>query len=99
MSDERDFDRPVPPCFYCTKGWRRCGGMHPPTQRHGMIPQAEPCTALEAYHLGNATEDNMKPWIAYVEGRRLLDRRGFARRYKTADGALRAGRRALKDRP
>ena len=97
MSTERDFDRPAPPCFYCAKGWRRVSGKHPPTQRHGMIPEAAPCTAIEAVHLGNATDDNTKPWIVFVEGRRLLDKRGFPRRYTTEATAACAGRYALED--
>jgi hypothetical protein len=37
----------------------------------------------------------IKPWVVYVDGRRLEDKRGAPRRFSTEQAAIAAARRSL----
>jgi hypothetical protein len=76
-------------CSYCDRGFRRVGGNHIGSQRFGMIPDA-PCDRVFATHGGNMTEDNQRPWMAYMDGEPLRGKRGHARRFATAEAAYAA---------
>jgi len=80
-------------CGNCTRGFRRVGGDHIGSQRFGMIPNT-PCEQVFAVHLGNATEDNLRPWIAYIDGEPVRKKSGDARRFTTAEKAYAAARKA-----
>lgn len=47
---------------------------------------------LRAVHLGNATNKNTRPWIAYVSDRRVMSVLGVPRRFGTSEAALAAAR-------
>lgn len=76
-------------CRHCAHGFRRVDGVHVPSQRLGMIP-ATPCTRVFAVHGGNMTDDNRRPWMAYVDGEPIRKQSGDARRFATANAAYAA---------
>jgi hypothetical protein len=80
-------------CSLCDRGFRRVNGIHVPSQRLGMIP-ATPCDRVFATHGGNMTDDNKKPWMAYVDGEPLRKKGGDARRFATAKAAYTTARKA-----
>ena len=80
-------------CGNCDRGFRRVDGIHIGSQRLGMIPDV-PCDLVFAVHLGNATEDNKRPWIAYVDGEPVRKKSSDARRFATAEKAYDAARKA-----
>lgn len=77
-------------CGYCTRDFRRVGGIHIGSQRLGMIPDA-PCHRVFAT-CGDASGD--RPWLAYIDGAPLRKKSGEARRYASAETAYRAARKA-----
>jgi hypothetical protein len=84
-------------CPYCDQGFRRVDGVHIGSQRLGMIPDM-PCERVFATHGGSMTEDNTRPWMAYVDGEPLRRASGDARRFATANTAYRAALRAAPKR-
>ena len=79
-------------CAYCEKGFRRVNGRHIGSQKLGMIPDT-PCDALFAAHVGNATEQNRKPWLAYVDGSPLVNAKGVPLRYSKPEIAYEAAKK------
>lgn len=84
-------------CTYCERGFRRVDGVHIASQRLGMIPSA-PCDRVFASHGGNMTDDNTRPWMAYVDGAPIRKQSGDARRFATAKAAYAAARKAAPRR-
>ena len=80
-------------CYLCEQGFRRVDGIHIPSQRLGMIPNT-PCDRVFASHGGNMTDDNKRPWLAYVDGVPIRKQRGDARRFATAKAAYAAACKA-----
>lgn len=76
-------------CAHCDAGFRRVGGVHVGSQRLGMILNT-PCERVFATHLGNATESNTRPWMAYVDGEPLRRASSDARRFASSTAAYRA---------
>ena len=76
-------------CGNCERGFRRIGGEHIGSQRMGMIPNIA-CKRVFAVHGGNMTDENARPWMAYVDGEPLRRASGDARRFSTAAAAYRA---------
>lgn len=79
-------------CPYCDKGFRRVNGRHVGSVKLGMIPDT-PCERIFAAHVGNATEHNKKPWLAYVDGAPLENANGVPLRYAKADIAYQAAKK------
>ena len=84
-------------CDYCDRGFRRVDGIHIGSQRVGMIPDA-PCDRVFAVNGGNMTDDNNRPWMAYVDGEPVRKKSGDARRFATAEKAYAAARKAAPRR-
>ena len=84
-------------CGYCDRGFRRVDGIHIGSQRLGMIPDA-PCDRVFAAHGGNMTDDNERPWLAYVDGEPIRKKSGDARRFASAKAAHAAARKAAPRR-
>ena len=84
-------------CGNCTRGFRRVGGIHIGSQRLGMIPDV-PCDRVFAVHGGNMTDDNDRPWMAYVDGDPIRKKSGDARRFSSAEAAYAAARKAAPRR-
>jgi len=84
-------------CGYCDRGFRRVDGIHIGSQRLGMIPDA-PCDRVFATHGGAMTEDNKRPWMAYVDGDPIRKQSGDARRFSSAKAAYAAARKAAPRR-
>ena len=84
-------------CGNCTRGFRRVDGIHIGSQRLGMIPDV-PCDCVFAVHGGNMTDDNNRPWMAYVDGEPVRKKSGDARRFATAEAAYAAAREAAPRR-
>ncbi len=84
-------------CGHCDRGFRRVGGIHIGSQRLGMIPDV-PCECVFATHGGNMTDDNVRPWMAYVDGDPVRKKSGDARRFATAEKAYAAARKAAPRR-
>lgn len=84
-------------CRLCDDGFRRVDGVHVPSQRLGMIPTT-PCARVFAIHGGNMTDDNKRPWMAYVDGAPVRKQSGDARRFATASAAYAAARKAAPRR-
>lgn len=84
-------------CHLCDHGFRRVDGIHIGSQRLGMIPDA-PCDRVFATHGGDMTDDNARPWMAYVDGAPLRKQSGDARRFATAKAAYAAARKAAPRR-
>lgn len=85
-------------CYLCDTGFPICAGVHYGTQRLGMISNT-PCEHANfwAVHLGNATDINKRPWIAYLRSNTrtpLLKANGVPRRFTTKEAALEAGHKA-----
>ncbi len=80
-------------CRLCEEGFRRVDGVHVPSQRLGMIP-ATPCERVFTVHGGNLTDDNKRPWMAYVDGAPIRKQSGDARRFATAKAAYAAALKA-----
>lgn len=76
-------------CGNCDAGFRRVSGIHIGSQRLGMIPDT-PCDRVFAVHGGKSTDDNTRPWLAYVDGEPLRKKSGPARRFTSAETAYRA---------
>lgn len=88
-------------CRLCTAGFPISHGNHYGTQRLGMIPHT-PCEKPRGVHLGAATDQNLRPWIAYAGGadQPLTKKNGVPRRFTTEQTALEAARAAeRKARP
>ena len=79
-------------CGNCNRGFRRVDGIHIGSQRLGMIPNT-PCDRVFATHIGNATENNSRPWMAYVDGEPVRKKSGDACRFATAEKAYAAARK------
>jgi hypothetical protein len=58
-----------------------------------MIP-ATPCDRVFASHGGNMTDDNKRPWMAYMDGDPVRKKSGDARRFATAEAAYAAACKA-----
>ena len=84
-------------CRLCATGFRRVNGIHIGSQRLGMIPNT-PCDRVFATHGGSMTEDNNRPWMAYVDGDPIRKKRGDARRFASSDAAYAAARAAAPKR-
>ena len=84
-------------CGNCDVGFRRVDGVHIASQRFGMIPNV-PCERVFATHGGSMTEDNKRPWLAYVDGAPLRKQSGDARRFATARAAYAAACKAAPRR-
>jgi len=84
-------------CSLCDQGFRRVDGVHIPSQRLGMIP-ATPCDRVFATHGGSLTDDNERPWMAYVDGAPIRTKSGDVRRFVTAKAAYAAARKAAPKR-
>jgi hypothetical protein len=84
-------------CRHCDRGFRRVDGIHIPSQSLGMIP-ATPCDRVFAVHGGNMTDDNKRPWLAYVDGEPIRKQSGDARRFTTAKAAYAAACKAAPRR-
>jgi hypothetical protein len=84
-------------CAHCERGFRRVAGTHIGSQKLGMIPDT-PCQRVFATHLDNVTDLNLKPWIAYVDGLRLLSSIGKVRRFASAETAYQAACEAAPKR-
>lgn len=84
-------------CANCTAGFRRVDGVHIGSQRLGMIPNT-PCERVFATHGGNMTENNNRPWMAYVDGEPIRKKSGDARRFAAADKAYAAACKAAPRR-
>ena len=84
-------------CGNCTRGFRRVDGDHIGSQRLGMIPNT-PCDRVFAVHGGNMTDDNKRPWMAYVDGEPVRKKSGDARRFASAASAYAAARKAAPRR-
>jgi hypothetical protein len=82
-------------CRLCDQGFRRVDGIHIGSQRLGMIPNT-PCDRVFASHGGSMTEDNKRPWMAYVDGDVIRKRSGDGRRFSSAKAAYAA---ACKEAP
>jgi len=82
-------------CLLCAGGFRRVDGVHIGSQRLGMISDT-PCSRVFATHGGNMTDDNTRPWLAYVDGSSIRKKHGDARRFASAAAAYNA---ALKAAP
>ena len=80
-------------CDLCDQGCRRVGGIHIASQRFGMIP-ASACDRVFASHGGNMTDNNKRPWLAYVDGTSIRKKSGDARRFTTAEAAYDAACKA-----
>lgn len=76
-------------CRLCEQGFRRENGVHVGSQRLGMIPTT-PCERVFAVHGGNATALDVRPYLAYIDGKPLLSRLDVPRRYASAEAAYRA---------
>lgn len=79
-------------CGLCDHGFRRVEGIHVPSQRLGMIP-ATPCERVFAVHGGN-TNDNKRPWLAYVDGEPIRTQSGTTRRFVSSKAAYAAACKA-----
>lgn len=84
-------------CGNCDVGFRRVNGVHIASQRLGMIPDV-PCDRVFAVHGGSMTEDNKRPWMAYVDGEPIRKQSGDARRFATAKAAYAAACKAAPRR-
>ena len=84
-------------CDYCTRDFRRQDGIHIGSQRRGMIPDS-PCDRVFAAHSGNLTNDNTRPWMAYVDGDVLRKQSGDARRFSSPKAAYAAACKAAPRR-
>ena len=84
-------------CAHCDAGFRRVEGIHIGSQRLGMIPSV-PCDRVFAVHGGSMTEDNKRPWMAYVDGAPVRKQSGDARRFASAKAAYSAAKRAAPRR-
>ena len=84
-------------CENCDAGFRRVSGIHIGSQRLGMIPDV-PCDCVFAVHGGNMTDDNDRPWMAYVDGDPIRKKSGEARRFASAASAYAAARKAAPKR-
>ena len=84
-------------CGNCARGFRRVDGDHIGSQRLGMIPNT-PCERVFATHGGNMTDNNKRPWMAYVDGEPIRKQSGDARRFVTAEKAYAAARKAAPRR-
>ena len=84
-------------CGKCDKGFRRVDGVHIGSQRLGMISNV-PCDRVFATHCGNATDDNTRPWMAYVDGAPIRKQSGDARRFSSAEAAYTAACKAAPRR-
>jgi hypothetical protein len=84
-------------CAYCERGFRRVDGIHIGSQRLGMIADV-PCDRVFATHGGSMTEDNKRPWMAFVDGGSLRKQSGDARRFSSAKAAYAAARKAAPKR-
>ncbi len=84
-------------CGYCDRGFRRVGGIHIGSQRLGMIPDS-PCDRVFATHGGSMTDDNKRPWMAYVDGGSIRKQSGDARRFATSKAAYAAACKAAPRR-
>jgi len=85
-------------CGSCDIGFRRFEGIHIGSQRKGMIPDV-PCERVFATRgSGNMTEDNARPWLAYVDGAPIRKKNGDTRRFATAKAAYAAARKAAPKR-
>ena len=73
-------------CGNCDRGFRRVDGIHIGSQRLGMIPDV-PCDRVFATHGGNMTENNNRPWMAYVDGEPIRKKSGDARRFASPQAA------------
>ena len=76
-------------CPHCDAGFRRDRGIHSGSQRLGMISNT-PCARVFAVHGGNMTENNARPYLAYVDGEPLRKRSGEARRFASEAAAYTA---------
>lgn len=84
-------------CDYCDRDFRRVDGIHIGSQRLGMIPDA-PCDRVFATHGGNMTDDNKRPWMAYVDGDVIRKQSADARRFSSAKAAYAAACKAAPRR-
>lgn len=84
-------------CRSCDAGFRRVNGVHIGSQRLGMIPDS-PCSRVFATHVGNATDDNKRPWMAYMDGAPVRKKSGDARRFTSAAAAYAAACKAAPRR-
>lgn len=84
-------------CDYCDRGFRRVDGIHIGSQRLGMIPD-DPCDRVFATHGGSMTDDNKRPWMAYVDGDAIRKQSGDARRFSSAKAAYAAACKAAPRR-
>ena len=84
-------------CSHCDRGFRRVRGIHIGSQRLGMIPDV-PCGRVFAAHGGSMTDDNKRPWMAYVDGDPIRKKSGDARRFATEKAAYAAACKAAPRR-
>jgi len=84
-------------CYYCDQGFRRVDGVHVASQRLGMIPTT-PCDQVFATLGGGMTEDNTRPWLAYVDGEPIRRWSGDVRRFASARTAYTAACKAAPRR-
>lgn len=80
-------------CDYCTRDFRRQDGIHIGSQLRGMIPDS-PCDRVFTAHGGNLTDNNKRPWMAYVDGDVLRKQSGDARRFSSPKAAYAAACKA-----
>lgn len=84
-------------CGNCDRGFRRVDGIHIASQRLGMIPDV-PCDRVFAVHDGNMTDDNKRPWLAYVDGAPVREKSGDARQFSSIKAAYAAACKAAPKR-
>lgn len=80
-------------CPYCDRGFRRVMGIHVGSQRKGMIPSVA-CERVVAVGQGAGGK---APFVAYVDGRALVNRDGIPRLFAAKKTAVRAARRHAQD--
>jgi len=84
-------------CRHCDAGFRRVEGIHIGSQRLGMIPSVT-CDRVVAVHGGSMTDNNKRPWMAYVDGAPIRKQRGDIRRFASAKAAHSAAKKAAPRR-
>ena len=84
-------------CELCDAGFRRVEGIHVGSQRLGMIPD-RPCAHVYAEHDRDAPLRHERRFVANVDGARLQNKRGEARRFETEAAAVKAARKAAPRR-
>jgi hypothetical protein len=87
-------------CRLCKAGSRRVDGVHVTSDRPGITPllSGTPCRRVFATHVGQATEGNERPWMAYVDGDPVRRKSGDARRFASAEAAYAAACKAAPKR-